>query len=101
MFSLKNKDNLQPFKSLILNVNTARAVSNPFYGALFGSGSTDFGLDLFISNHPPTSQCYADLGNSYQLPEGYIKSTDKARSLLAGSFRFSPSEIEDFYQVKK
>ena len=99
MFSLKNKDNLQPFKSLILNVNRA-AISNPLYGALFGNGGNDSGLDLFISDNPRLSQCYADLGNSYKLPEGYIKGTDKARSLLAGSFRFSPSEIEVFYQVK-
>ena len=99
MFSLKNKDNLQPFKSLILNVNRA-AVSSTSFGALFGEGSILSGLDLFIPDDPRISQCYADLGNSYKLPEGYIKGTDKARSLLAGSFRFSPSEIEVFYQVK-
>ena len=99
MFSLKNKDNLQPFKSHFLNVGAA-AVSNPLYGALFGSGSTGSGHDLFISANPRISQCYADLGHAYKLPAGYIKSTDKARSLLAGTFKFSPSEIEVFYQVK-
>ena len=99
MFSLKNKDNLRPFKSLILNVNSA-AISNPLYGALFGNGTVDSGLDLFIPGDPTSSKCYADLGNSYKLPEGYMKGTDEARNLLAGSFWFSPSEIEVFYQVK-
>ena len=99
MFSLKNKDNLQPFKLPIVQVDTA-TISNPSYGALFGAGSTYSGIDLFISGHPPSSKCYADLGNSYKLPEGYMKGTDEARNLLAGSFWFLPSEIEVFYQVK-
>lgn len=99
MFSLKNKDNLQPFKSPVVRFDTA-TISNSSLGAVFGTGTTDSGIDLFISGHPPTSQCYADLGNTYMLPEGYIKHTDKARSLLAGSFKFSPGEIEVFYQVK-
>ena len=99
MFSLRNKDNLQPFKSPILHANAA-TVSSHGFGPLFGSGTTAYGLDLYISGHPPSSKCYADLGNKYKLPEGYVKDTEKARSLLAGSFMFSPSEIEVFYQVK-
>ena len=98
MFSLKNKDNLQPFKSPILYADNA-TVSHPGFGPLFGIGSISSGHDLFIPEHPPSSKCYADLGNKYKLPEGYVKGTEKARSLLAGSFMFSPSEIEVFYQV--
>ncbi len=100
MFSLRNKDSLPPFKSSILKVENA-AIANTDYGALFGTGSIKSGLDLFISGHPPTQECYSDFGHVYKLPDGYEKETDKAQCLLAGSFNFSPSEIEVFLPKEK
>ena len=102
MFSLRNKDNLPAFKSSILEVNkaTSPTCSCASYGAVFGGGVKATGVDLFISVHPPTEKCYANLGHAYKLPEGYEKGTDKAGALLAGSSGFTPSEIEVFYQVK-
>ena len=99
IFSLQNKDNLPPFKSSILKVEEA-AIANKTFGALFGKGSNTSAIDLCISRHPPTQKCYSDLGHAYKLPDGYEKGTDKARCLLAGSFRFTPSEIEVFCQKK-
>ena len=99
MFSLQNKDSLPPFKSSILKVEEA-AVAEAVYGAIFGYGSATSGIDLFISGHPPTHECHSDLGRAYKLPDGYQKGTNKARSLLAGSFNFTPSEIEVFCQKK-
>jgi hypothetical protein len=99
VFSLRNKDNLPAFKSSILEVNEATC-SSTSCGAVFGSGAITTGVDLFISKHPPTEKCYANLGQAYKLPEGYEKGTDKAGALLAGSIAFTPSEIEVFYQVK-
>jgi hypothetical protein len=98
IFSLKNKDGLPPFKSSVLKVEQA-AVSNICYGAVFGVFSGP--PDLYITGHPPTTKCSTDFGQGYKLPDGYEKGTDKAKSLLAGSYRFTPSEIEVFYQVKK
>ena len=99
LFLLRNKDRLPPFKSSILNVEKA-AVANKKHGAIFGTGTNVSGADLFISSHPPTQACYSDLGHAYKLPDGYEKETDKARCLLAGSFGFTPSEIEVFCQKK-
>ena len=96
MFSLKNKDNLMPFTSPILKVDAA-TVSSKYYGAVFGNGTISSHIDLFISGHPPTQKCYANLGNAYELPHGYQKGTAKAGALLAGSSAFTPSEIEVFY----
>ena len=96
VFSLKNKDNLIPFTSSILKVDEA-TVSNKIHGAIFGNGAISSGVDLFISGHPPTQKCYANLGNAYELPHGYQKGTAKAGALLAGSSAFTPSEIEVFY----
>ena len=99
IFSLQNKDSLPPFKSSILKVEEA-AVANRNHGALFGTGTVSTDYDLFITGHPPTQQCYSDLGNAYKLPDGYEEGTDKARCLLAGSFKFTPNEIEVFCQKK-
>ena len=95
MFSLKNKDSLPPFKSLVLEAKDA-TYDYCDSGAVFGNGATSSGVDLFISGHPPTDLCYSNLGNAYQLPEGYVKGTDEARCLLAGNSKFIPSEIEVF-----
>jgi hypothetical protein len=95
MFSLKNKDSLPSFKSSILNFEDATK-SIGICGAVFGSGAIDSGVDLFIANYPPTQKCYSNLGNAYKLPDGYVKGSDKASCLLAGSSEFIPSEIEVF-----
>jgi hypothetical protein len=99
MFSLRNKDNLPAFKSSILEVNKA-TFSSANYGAVFGSGGITTSVDLYISKHPPTEKCYANLGHAYKLPGGYENGTAKAGALLVGSSGFTPSEIEVFCQVK-
>ena len=99
MFSLKNSDNLPPFKASVLEWQEA-STKNGDLGPLFGKGGYDDGHDLFISEHPPIKKCYSDFGQRYKLPDGYVKGTEKARCLLAGCFNFTPSEIEVFYQVK-
>ena len=100
MFSLKNKDSLPPFRSFVLE-EVRCATCNEGLGPLFGKGNYAEGHDLFMSKHPPTEPCYSDLGNAYNLPDGYVKGTVKARCLLAGSFNFTPSEIEVFCHNEK
>ena len=97
MFSLRNKDDLPPFKSSVLKAAYA-TVANQTFGAVFGTFHDN--PDLVITNHPPTEKCYTNFGKAYKLPDGYEMGTDKARSLLGGSYHFTPSEIEVFYQVK-
>ena len=41
---------------------------------------------------------YSNLGHTYKLPTGYVYGTDKARSLLAGTYTFKVDEYEVFYQ---
>ena len=95
MFSLKNKDNLPPFTA-----PKEAYTHNSKLGPLFGSGGYSEGHDLFISKHPPSLKCYCDFGNAYKLPDGYEKKSIKARCLLAGTFQFTPTEIDVFYQKK-
>ena len=59
------------------------------YGPTFGGGA-----DIAIrDNANSNTNSYTFFGNSYSLPSG-IK--DK-RTILAGTFKFTPDEVEVFY----
>ena len=93
LFSLRNPNNMQPFKCPIINGKNGYAIiCTPSYGALFG------GSDLHIVNNANTIQgSYSNLGNTYQPPAGYQYNTPQTQSLFAGSYKFTPTEIEVFY----
>ena len=59
------------------------------------------GYDLYIApNAHQSASSYTNFGKSYELPQGYTFSSaeaSEARSLLAGSYFFSPNEVEVFY----
>ena len=89
LFSLKNKDNLKPFKAVV-NQNSAYAFVHSYNGPTFGAG-----WDLHISNNANSStNSYTNFGQTYQLPSGY---TANPQFLLAGTYKFTPSEVEVFY----
>ena len=98
LFSLRNNDNLPPFKLPLINPNDAGAMlRNTHSGPKFGIGP-----DLSIADksvHPATLRAVnvANLGHSYQAPSGYTKDESKTRSLLAGSLYFTPVEVEVLY----
>lgn len=62
---------------------------NPLYGPTFGGRHSIYIVDKANGN----SNSYAQLGHSYNYPSGV---TDH-RTILAGSFRFTPNEVEVFY----
>ena len=88
LFSLKNKDNLKPFKAAVYQ-NSHRALYHyTNYGPTFGSG-----FDVHISN----GNSHATLGTTYQPPPGYTYGAINTKALLAGTYTFTPSEVEVFY----
>ena len=91
LFSLKNKDNVPPFKAPVKKHEHA-ICSCPSYGPSFGGGH-----DLFIINDSSTQQSFTNFGHTYQPPAGYVFNTPQTKSLLAGSHRFTPTEIEVFF----
>ena len=95
LFSLQNKDNVRPFKAPVYN--TAFPL---FLFPMYSRPKPCFcyGRDLFISDNSHVNrQSYSDFGNMYQLPARYFHGTEQAKSLLAGSFYFTPTQIEVFY----
>ncbi len=62
------------------------------FGPWFGSNDI-----LVYGNSNCNKNSYRTFGDAYQLPPGYVQGTKEARSLLAGEFHFSTSEIEVFY----
>ena len=62
------------------------------FGATFG-----FDHDLFISSNANRNQySCTNLGKSYRSPDGYEPNTPQTIALLAGSYQFTPTEIEVF-----
>ena len=93
LFSLKNKDNLKPFKAAV-HRNSQNAFHHySDYGPSFGGGH-----GLHISNNANLNTgSYTNFGYTYQPPPGYTYSAANIKALLAGTYHFTPSEVEVFY----
>ena len=93
LFSLKNKDNVPPFKTPVHRNHRYAIVSSSSCGPIFGGGH-----DFHISNDSHTNQhSYTNFGHTYQPPAGYVYNTQQTKSLLAGSYDFTPTQIEVFF----
>ena len=65
------------------------------YGPTFGGGG-----DIYISNYASSnSHSYSDLGYTYSPPSGYSYGSTFAQTFLAGSYLFTPDEVETFYET--
>ena len=92
IFSLRNKEDLSPFKAPLKDQNTPYAIyTYRTYGPVFGEGH-----DLFISNNAAlNTYSKTNFNHSYQAPSGVSDTS----TILAGTKYFQPSEIEVFYIV--
>ena len=64
------------------------------YGPTFG------GLDIYISNYASSnSDSFSHLGYTYSPPSGYSYNSTFAKTFLAGSHKFTPDEVETFYET--
>ena len=93
IFSLRNKENLPPFKAPLKDQNTQYAIyTQNNYGPSFGAGH-----DIHISNDASSNtNSYAyNFNYYYQAPSG-VSSTS---TILAGTRYFQPSEVEVFHII--
>ena len=89
IFSLINKEGLAPFKSMAKRPKCA-IYRNGGYGPTFGGG-----YDIHIShNANSNTNSYTNFHNSnYHIPSG----VQNRKTILAGSYTFTPDEVEVFY----
>ena len=87
IFSLRNKEGLAPFKSMVTNPSKAIYRSSS-YGPIFGWS------DIRIANNATSNiNSYTNFGHSYSVPSGV-----KYRGIiLAGTYKFTPDDWEMFY----
>ena len=86
IFSISNKEELDPFVSEVRTPD--RAI---YRWSRYGPA---FGVDIYIAdNANSNSRSYAGLGWYYPAPAAV---QDKY-TILAGTYRFSPDEVEVFY----
>ncbi|KAL9961673.1 hypothetical protein ACROYT_G030665 [Oculina patagonica] len=88
IFSLRNKEGLGPFKSMVKQPQYA-IYRNSGYGPTFGGGN-----DITIAdNANSNTNSYTNFGYSYSVPSG----VQSSRTILAGTYTFTPDEVEVFY----
>ena len=94
IYSLRNNDGLAPFKSTLKYESDQGAIWRSIgYGPTFGGGH-----DLYIaSDAGSNTYSRTNFGYTYNLPRGYTHGETNTRSLLGGSFKFTPSEVEVLY----
>jgi hypothetical protein len=92
LFSLRNNDNLAPFKAPLKHENDPKAIyRRNSVGPTFGEWVPDF----TISNKNSGNSVFrTNFGHNYQPPPDYTDTDVKRKSLLAGSEHFTPSEVE-------
>ena len=97
LFSLVNKPGWAPVKLPQTGRYSSRAESLLFYsshGPTFGGG-----FDICISNSASSnSNSYSNLGYTYSPPSGYSYGSTFAQTFLAGTYKFTPDEVETFYE---
>ena len=95
LFSFLNNDDLPPFKSPLKDGMDEKAIfRGNDRGPIFGGG-----YDMRVPHDTNLYNSYANLGSAYQLPPGYTYGGLDAQSLLTGSLRLSPSEVEVLYLI--
>ena len=99
LFSLVNKPGWAPFQlrqTGRYSFNRAYSVFfRSSYGPTFGGGH-----DIHISNSASSnSESYSNLGHTYRPPRGHSYGSTFAQTFLAGTYKFTPDEIETFYEL--
>ena len=92
MYSLRNNDGLAPFKSTLKDESDPHAICRySGHGLTFGGRHHDLHIH---SGAGSNTKSYTDFGYTYNLPHGYTYRETNTRSLLGGSYYFTPSEVE-------
>ena len=96
IYSLYNGNGYHPFKLQIKSGQERYAIYKcSSYGPTFGGGHS-----IYIANNTASNQAsYFNCGYSYHFPPGYSSASSSCAASFAGSPRFTPTDIEVFYET--
>ena len=95
LFSLVNKPGWAPVKLPQYRNQHTAIYRRPSYGPTFGGGH-----DIRIYNQASSNtNSYSDLGSTYSPPSGHSYGSTFTLTFLAGSYNFTPDEVETFYET--
>ena len=99
LFSLVNKPGWVPVKLPQTGKDSSNRRYSIYddrsYGPTFGGGT-----DIYISNYASSNRnSNSNLGYTYSPPRGYSYGSTFAQTFLAGTYHFTPDEVETFYQT--
>ena len=98
LFSLVNKPGWAPVKLPQTGAYSYQGYSIyacSSYGPIFGGGN-----DIYIANYASSSSSsYTHLGSTYSAPSGYSLGSTFSNTFLAGTYNFTPDEVETFYET--
>ena len=93
LFSLVNKPGWAPVK--LPQTGTHSIYDCSSYGPTFGGG-----WDIAIYDYASSSSNnHANLGWTYSAPSGYSYGSTFTQTFLAGTYQFTPDEVETFYET--
>lgn len=100
IFTLYNKDGYKPLKQPLLAWKENNAMYNCIsYGPTFGDGNDIYIADQAVSK----KESYTGCGNTYHAPPGYSVAeqviSGRHCDYIAGSFQFTPNDVEVFYEA--
>ena len=99
LFSLVNKPGWVPVKLPQTGKDSSNRrysiYDNRSYGPTFGGG-----FDISIYNYASSNRnSRSNLGYTYSPPSGYSYGSTFAQTFLAGTYHFTPDEVETFYET--
>ena len=99
LFSLVNKPGWAPLKlpqtGTYSYYNSRSIYDCSSYGPVFGGG-----WDIAIYDYASSSSnSHTYLGSTYSAPSGYNLGSTFSKTFLAGTYYFTPDEVETFYET--
>ena len=98
IFSLANKPGWAPMK--LPQTGQYSSYRYSIYDCSSNGPTFGNGYDVYIADYASSnSNSYTYLGATYSPPSGYIFRSTSTNTFLAGTYTFTPDEVETFYET--
>ena len=98
LFSLANNPGWAPLK--LPQTGPYSYYGYSIYDCSTGGPKFGTGHDIKIVDYASSSSnSYANLGYTYSAPSGYSSGSTFTKTFLAGTYQFTPDEVETFYET--